>query len=422
MDALREPGGLIEPLDRVVDRCRSCGGRSLRPILSLGAQPLADRLPSPDQLEAPDPLVPLELVLCPSCSLVQLDRTVRRELLFDDAYPYCSSTSSTLVEQARESAAELIRARGLDSSSFVLELASNDGYMLGNFVRAGIPALGVDPSALPAAAARRAGVPTLVEFFDRPLAERLLRERGPADLVIANNVLAHVGDLNETVEGIAVVLARGGLATLEVPYVLDLVDGNEFDTVYHQHLCYFSLTALAGLFQRHGLVISDLRRLDIHGGSLRIQVGRGRKEGESVRAMLAAEAERRVGEPAAYAALARTAGRVRSSLPGLLGKLKRGGSRIAAYGAAAKGTTLLGYCGLGRETIDFVVDRNPVKQGRYLPGCRLEIRPPEDLLGERPEYALLLSWNFAAEILEQQDEYVRQGGRFIVPIPEPRVL
>ena len=405
-----------------IGACRACGGERLEPILSLGDLPIADRLLVAERLDEPDELAPLTLMLCRGCALVQLETTLPRAQLFDEEYPYLSSTSPALLAHAAGSARELIRSRGLGGEDFVLELGSNDGYMLRNFVEAGVRTLGIDPSGVPARAARGKGVPTLIEFFTAELAERLAREHGRADLVIANNVLAHVGDLNDAVAGIASILAPDGLATLEFPYVLDLVDGNEFDTIYHQHLCYFSLTAAAALFESHGLAIREVRRLEIHGGSLQIRAGHGSGGGESVRNLLAAEQARGVSEPSAYTRLGETARGVREALPRMIAELREGGARIAAYGAAAKGTTLLGYCGLGRDQIDFVVDRNRFKQGRYLPGCRLEIRGPDALLRERPDYALLLSWNFADEILAQQAAYRRAGGHFIVPIPSPRVV
>ncbi|MGH6902273.1 MAG: class I SAM-dependent methyltransferase, partial [Geminicoccaceae bacterium] len=306
--------------------------------------------------------------------------------------------------------------------SLVVEIASNDGYMLKNFVERAIPVLGIDPAAAPAAAAAKAGVRTLNTFFGRDLARRLRAEEQPADLIIANNVLAHVADLNGLVEGIAILLAPHGRAVLEMPYVADLIEHGEFDTIYHQHLCYFSVTALDRLFRRHGLFLNEVQRLAIHGGSLRIEVGHLEDVQPAVRDLLAAERAAGLDRPEPYLGFAARVQGVRAALCAMVRRLKAEGARLAAYGAAAKGTTLLSYCGLDRTVIDYVVDRNAFKQGRYMPGSRLPILAPEKLLEDRPDCTLLLPWNFAEEILAQQAEYRAQGGRFLIPIPEPRLV
>jgi SAM-dependent methyltransferase len=402
--------------------CRSCGGSDRAAVLSLGSTPLADRLVSAAMLAETDPIAPLDVVFCRDCSLVQITETVPPEILFGGDYPYFSSVSSTLLAHSRTNAGELIDRLGLDAQSLVVEIASNDGYMLRNFTERGIPVLGIDPAKDPAAAANAAGIPTLHDFFGRELAHRLSAEGRLADLVIANNVLAHVADLNGLVEGIATILKPTGQAVLEMPYIADLIDHSEFDTIYHQHLCYFSLIALDHLFRRHGLVIGEVRRLSIHGGSLRLYAGHGLEAGPSVRQLLSAEKARGLGSIDAYAAFAARVGTMRQRLLELLEERRARGSRIVAYGAAAKATTLLAYCGLGREMLDYVVDRNPYKHGRYMPGNRLPILPTEWLLEDQPDVVLLLPWNLADEILAQEAEYLRRGGQFIVPIPEPRIL
>lgn len=402
--------------------CRSCGASPLKPFLSLGELPLTAAFVPAEQINEPEPRYPLTVAFCEGCALVQLMETVSPEVIFGRDYPYYSSFSDALLQHSRENALSLIESRELTAGSLVVELASNDGYLLRNFVEKGVPVLGIDPADGPSRAAEEAGVPTLCAFFGADLASRLRGEGKVADVIIANNVLAHVADLNGFVEGIAVLLKDDGVAVIEAPYVRDLVESCEFDTIYHEHLCYFSVTALSALFERHGLHLNDVTHHEIHGGSLRLYVGHRSETSAAVAECLSAEKAAGIDDFAYYRDFAARVNGVREGLRDLLASAAIADKRVAAYGAAAKGCVLLNYAGVGSERIDFVADRNVHKQGMYMPGVRIPVREPEALLSEMPDYVLLLAWNFKDEIMRQQGEYVKRGGRFIVPIPSPEVV
>jgi SAM-dependent methyltransferase len=402
--------------------CRSCGSSQLQPILSLGKTPLANRLLTAERSSEPEPTYPLDLAFCPACSLVQITETVPPADLFSE-YAYFSSFSDTTVLSAKRLAERLTRERCLDTASLVMEIASNDGYLLQHYRDLGVPVLGIEPAANIARVAESKKIPTRRDFFGRRLAQELVAEGRRADVLHAINVLAHVADLNGVAAGIALVLKPGGIAVIEIPYLRDLIEKCEFDTIYHEHLCYFSLNALNPLFARHHLAIADVEHLSLHGGSLRLFMApEGTSPSKRVADMLAAERAAGMLAVEYYRDFSRRIEDLKRALVGMLRRLKSEGRRIAAYGASAKGSTLLNVFGIGADVLDFVVDRSTVKQGRFTPGTHLSILPPEALLERKPDYVLLLTWNFSDEILAQQAGYRAQGGRFIIPVPVPQVV
>jgi SAM-dependent methyltransferase len=402
-------------------RCRSCGATDLELVLSLGRTPLANALLKAEQLSEAEPTFPLDLAFCPQCALVQITETVPPEQLFSH-YLYLSSYSDTMVRHSEELAHHLTNERGLDGASLVVEVASNDGYLLQFYKQAGIPVLGIEPAANVAQVAEDRGIPTMTRFFGLELAHELRDAAQLADVIHANNVLAHVADLNGFVAGLALALKPDGVAVIEVPHVKPMIDRLEFDTIYHEHLCYYSLCSLQLLFARHGLTVVDVREIPIHGGSLQVHAALSGQPSERVCRLVDEERAAGVDGLDFYRDFGDKVQHLRGELREMLGALKSSGSKMAAYGASAKGSTLLNYCGIGRETLDFVADRSTVKQGLYTPGTHLPIVPPEALLEERPDHVLLLTWNFADEILAQQAAYRKQGGRFIIPVPEPAVV
>jgi SAM-dependent methyltransferase len=405
-----------------ITACRSCGARELVPVLSLGALPLSDGFLTAAELDRPEPRFPLDVAFCPACGLVQILDTVPPEVLFGRDYPYFSSVSATLLAHSKAHVAERLPELPPGPDTLVVELASNDGYLLQFYREAGIACLGIDPAPGPVAAARAKGIETICAFFTLDLARDLVAAGRRADLVHANNVLAHVADPHDFLEGIRRLLEPGGRAVIEVPYLRDLVEKLAFDTIYHEHLCYFSVTAIERLTRPHGLHLVRVERLPIHGGSLRLVLAEVGRPDPTVEAILAEERAIGLDRPAFLAGFAERVAALRRGLPELLGRLKARGARLAAYGAAAKGTILLNACGLDGRLLDWVADKNPFKQGRFVPGVRLPIVAPERIGRDRPSHLLILPWNIAPEVMAQEAEFRSGGGRFVVPLPVPEVV
>jgi SAM-dependent methyltransferase len=393
-------------------------------VCDLGASPLCESFLTAEQLNQMEPFYPLRADVCEQCWLVQLERYVAPEAIFTE-YAYFSSYSDSWVRHARdytELAAERLR---LGPDSLVVELASNDGYLLQHFVARGIPVLGIEPAVNVAAAATERGVPTLTRFFGRELAGDLAREGRQADLVVANNVLAQVPDLNSFVAGIARLLKPGGVVTVEFPHLSRLMEGNQFDTIYHEHFSYFSFGTARRIFARHGLTLFDVEELPTHGGSLRLWGRRAEAANgapsERVAELAAREEAAGLETPAPYAGFGERVAETKRKLLEFLIAVKRQGASVAGYGAPGKGNTLLNYCGIRGDFLDYTVDRNPYKHGRFTPGTRIPIHPPERLAETRPDYILILPWNLKDEIIGQL-AYTREwGARFVVPIPEVTV-
>ena len=405
--------------------CRFCGAPLSHVFVDLGASPLANSYLEPADLLKAEAYYPLCVYVCAACLLVQLPEEERPEAIFSD-YAYFSSYSDSWLRHARDYAAAMIERFGFGAGHQVVEIASNDGYLLRWFKERGIPVLGVEPARNVAEAAESAGIPTVVKFFGEATARELAAQGVRADLLVGNNVLAHVPGLNDFVAGLKILLAPSGVLTMEFPHLLRLMAEDQFDTIYHEHYSYFSFATVRKVFAAHGLTLFDVEELPTHGGSLRIyarhDADASMPVGERVADLLAREEAAGLGGLATYRSFGERVQRVKRGLLRFLIQTKEDGKSVAGYGAPAKGNTLLNYCGVRTDFLDYTVDRSPHKQGRYLPGTRIPIHGPDRLRETRPDYVLILPWNLKEEIVEQMADVRAWGGRFVVAIPEIRVL
>lgn len=406
--------------------CRHCGAAATLPFVDLGSAPLSNGYLSEQALREPEKSYPLRVVVCTTCWLVQTDHFADRAELFAPDYAYFSSFSATWLQHAERFVEMVAKRFSLDAHCHVVEVASNDGYLLQYVQSRGIPCLGIEPTAGTAHAARQRDIDVVEEFFGVDLADRLVATGQSADLLIANNVLAHVLDINDFVAGVARLLKRDGVATFEFPHLLKLVQGNQFDTVYHEHFSYLSLAATSGIFKRHGLSVFDVEELPTHGGSLRVFAQRTdcgmRETSACVARLLAAEVDAGITTESLYASFQAKADRVKDDFLSFLIGAKRAGKTVAAYGAAAKGNTLMNYAGVRSDLIRFVVDLNPAKQGKYMPGSRIPIVDERRLEQEKPEFVVILPWNLKTEVT-QQLKYVREwSGKFVIPVSKLEIV
>lgn len=401
--------------------CRFCGCKLEHTFVDLGVSPLVQSFLTFEQLNQMEPFYPLQVFVCGNCFLVQLQEFVAPEEIFSD-YLYFASYSDTWLAHAKRYTGEMVRRFAITEESLVVEIASNDGYLLQYFVERKVPVLGVEPAANVAAVAAQKGVPSLVKFFSSQTARELVAARKRADLLLGNNVLAHVPDVNDFVEGMKILLKPRGVITMEFPHLMRLMEENQFDTIYHEHFSYFSFLTVEKIFTSHGLTLFDVEELPTHGGSLRIFARHAEDDskpvGPRVTELRAREESRGYARLETYARFAEQVKETKRKLLEFLIQAKRDGKRIAAYGAAAKGNTLLNYCAIRTDFLDYTVDRSPYKQGRFLPGTHIPVYPPDQIRKTRPDYLLILPWNLKDEII-QQNAYIRDwGGRFVVPIPE----
>ncbi len=405
--------------------CRFCGKELEHLFVSLGKAPLSNSFLDREELDREEPVYPLDVYVCDGCFLVQLPGSKRPEEIFSE-YAYFSSYSDTWLEHARRYADKMTGLFGINENSLVMEVASNDGYLLQYFKEKKVPVLGIEPALNVARAARDKGIPTETVFLGKDTAKDIAVNRGRADLLVGNNVLAHVPDINDFVEGVGVLLKRGGVITMEFPHLMRLIEDIQFDTIYHEHFSYFSFITAEKIFAAHGLVIFDVEEIPTHGGSLRIYVRHGDNTGlpvsERVRELKRRETDAGYADIEHYMGFDGRVRKVKKDVVRFFDEARAEGKKVAGYGAAAKGNTLLNYCGIDAGAVDYVADKNPYKQGRFLPGSRIPVETPEKIKETKPDYVLILPWNIRQEITDQLGFVREWGGRFVTVIPKVRVF
>jgi SAM-dependent methyltransferase len=410
----------------MISTCRFCASPLHQTFADLGMSPISNAFIKADQANQGEKFYPLHAYVCDRCLLVQLEEFETPSEIFNAEYAYFSSYSSSWLEHSRRYVTDMIDRFQLGAQSQVVEIASNDGYLLQYFQERGIPVLGIEPAANVAAVAQSKGIDSLVQFFSVETATQLVREGRRADLLLGNNVLAHVPDLNDFVAGLKLLLAPGGVITMEFPHLLNLIQQNQFDTIYHEHFSYFSLLAVDKIFAQHGIVLFDVEQLPTHGGSLRIygrhQENRERPIGENIDRLKSAERSAGLEEISTYHAFASQIQAIKRQLLTFLIQAQERGQQVVGYGAPAKGNTLLNYCGVKTDLLAYTVDASPHKQNMLLPGTRIPVYAPQKIFETQPDYVLILPWNIRQEIMESMKQVRQWGGQFVVPIPELTIL
>lgn len=408
-----------------IKNCRICKSQDLHRFLVLGHHPPSDAFLKEEQLNSPETSYPLDVFFCNNCRLVQLGYVVPPEILFPPDYPYTSSVSDTMPIHFAEFVKEAVERFGLNSNALVVDIGSNDGTLLRGFRNLGVRTLGVEPATNISKIATSRGIETINAFWSKEIVNKIIQEKGKAKIITGTNVFAHVNDLDDFLLGVNTLLDDDGVLIVEFPYLVDLIEKIEFDTIYHEHLSYFSVWPLVILFKRFDLEIFDVKRVPVHGGSIRIFVKRSSAEWpvtNSVKSLIDLENQMKFDIFETYTIFTEKVNNLRKELLNLLKELKDQGKKIVGYGAPAKGNTLLNYCKIGTDMIEFIVDKSPLKQGLYTPGMHIPVFPVEKLLEDIPDYILILPWNFKEEIMKQQEKFKESGGKFIIPVPQPRVI
>ena len=405
--------------------CRFCGTELEYVFVDLGEAPPSNSFLNVAQLDKPESYYPLKIFVCSNCFLVQVDEYKKANEIFDSEYAYFSSYSTSWLAHAKSYTEKMVDRFGISNNSLVVEIASNDGYLLQYFQEKQIPVLGIEPTECTAKVAREKGIESITEFFGADFAKKLVLENRKADLLLGNNVLAHVPDINDFVKGLKIALKKEGVITMEFPHLVKLIENNQFDTIYHEHFSYFSFTTVSRIFEAHGLVMFDVDEIPTHGGSLRIYAGHKEDTSKSISDKVGELLEREnsigISDLNYYKGFGEKVSRIKMDLLQFLAEQKKNNKKVAAYGAAAKGNTLLNYCGISNDVIRFVVDASPYKQGKFLPGSHIPILKEEIIREEKPEFILILPWNIKEEIINQLS-YIREwGGQFVISIPELQI-